>query len=553
MKAAGINRTGTGGIKEMIGRLFPDKILFSIILPVYNTPAGVLEQTLLSIRNQTYIGWELCLVDDATEKKETLEMLSLLQKDAFFNKRLRFRRLKRNRGIVAASSCAVNMGKAPYLVFLDHDDMLHEDALLELAFVLLLEKNYSLLYTDSRTIDVIGKPVEISFKPDWSPESLVHLNYINHLTAVERGVFNNIGGFRAAFEGAQDLDLLLRLSEVTADDDVRHINKPLYDWRALTESTAYSGMSKPYSYQSAIDAVKDHLTMKGLRRVEVKANKEGRGFSCSWQVRERQLEIIIPVKDNPAGLKRCIEGLTHSTDYKQLLITIIAEHTVSSKMLGFLNSLNQRKGIRVIHNEGASQGTAFINSVLKEGTTPYVLFLNDNIEITDRKWLREMVKYLDLKGVGAVGAMLVGPDGSLCHNGIQTDEKAIAINIDHLGTKNELSITRNVSAVSGKILLMKRKTLELAGLLNEDLPYFFHDVDLCLSIRERGLRIVLATDVQLTYHRPLPDRHNDLSENQSEHNRSIELMRQKWGEKLRERYMAYYDVLSQLTHMIRVT
>jgi LmbE family N-acetylglucosaminyl deacetylase/GT2 family glycosyltransferase len=553
LKAVGIENKGREGITTMIGRLLSPERLFSVILPVCNTPADILEETLLSISNQVYTGWELCLVDDASNQRETKQLLSDLKKHEMFRSKLREMRHKKREGIVPSLNDAVAMARMPYLVFLDHDDLLHKEALLTLAMTIKSEKMYSLLYTDSRTIDLTGKPLHIFHKPDWAPDNLLHGNYINHLTVVRRQLLNQIGGFRQEYEGAQDLDLLLRLSAILKDDDVRHIDMPLYDWRATSDSVAYSGSAKPHIFESARKAIADHLITKKIKKVSVERNPHGIGFSCNWQTREKEIEIIIPTKNNLAGLKSCIEGLFYATDYPRFSVTVVSNNSNSKDMISYLETLRKKDRIRIIIDNRPFNWSALNNKAVAKGSAPIILFMNDDVEVKDRMWLMNMSRYLMLDDVGVVGATLFYPDESLQHNGIMTNENWVAANITTWGQKRELTATRNVSAVTGACLLIKRNTLKFVGGLNEKLPRSYNDVDLCLNVRTKGLRILQASDVQLIHLESESCGSLDSSEKKEEWERSSAFMRNKWKEMLKERYIPSYKTFAHFTKIVQIS
>jgi LmbE family N-acetylglucosaminyl deacetylase/glycosyltransferase involved in cell wall biosynthesis len=554
LAATKIDHKGHRGVAEIAGRLLSGEILFSVILPVYNTPAEILEETFLSVRNQIFKGWELCLADDATDREDTLTLLSSIKGKNFFGDKLQFVRRKKQGGIAAALNDAAALARAPYLVFLDHDDLLHEEALLNLAMVLKTEKMYPLLYTDSRTIDLAGNPLHIYHKPKWSPENLLHGNYINHLTVVSRDIFTQIGGFRKKYEGAQDIDLLLRLSVVLKEKDVRHIDMPLYDWRAASDSVAYSVAQKPYIVESARKAIVDHLIWRKLKNVIVVNNPYGPGFCCNWQTVEKKIEVIIPARNSLSGLKTSIEGLFQKTDYPDLHITIVSGKSTSPAVASYLKTLRKKERIRIITDHRPFNLSAMINAAAAKSSAPVLLFLNENIEIKDRNWLMNMSKYLMLNGVGAAGATLFYPDGTLQHNGIMTDEDFIASNITTWGKKGEFTTTRNVSAVSGDCLMIKKRVLESAGGFNENLPFPFGYVDLCLSIREKGFRIVQAVDVQLIHNgfEAGAGGVSDDQEKKGEMERSAAFMRDKWGKQLQERYSASYDIIAHISKIVNV-
>jgi len=542
--AVGIEAAGRQGIAQLIGRTLPQQTLFSIILPVYNTEAAILRQTLLSVRNQAYTGWELCLVDDASDREETRQVLQAVQNDPVLAERLHYLRRDTQGGIVAASNDAIKMATAPYIAFLDHDDNLHHEALLSLALKL-QQQDYTLLYTDSRMIDHSGQPMHSYQKADWSPETLLHINYINHLTVVKREILKD--GLRADFNGAQDWDLLLQLVGLP-DEQVCHIRQPLYDWRATESSVAYQADEKTYAFEAAQSALTSHLTGRGLEEVSVTANKKGVGFVCQWRSPLEPIDIIIPTHNNLSGLKTCLNGLFQLTDYPQFNIIVVANRC-PAPVQDYLNSLGQ---IKILVNDDAFNWSTLNNQAVISGESPILLFLNDDIEIKQASWLRDLRRYLYLDSVGAVGATLFYPNDDLQHNGIETNPQWIAGNIQEWGTKNALRATRNVSAVTGACLLTKRSVWQEVGGFDEKLAVSYNDVDFCLAIRRQGLRIVQATDVELIHDEHATYGTVDNPEKQALFRKEINLMREKWGDFLSERYTPRYDVQAQKTRILHL-
>jgi len=539
-------------VAAMVGRLFSNEPLFSIILPVCNTAADVLDETLLSVKNQLASNWELCLIDDASENTDTQRVIQLALADESFRGRLHYARRKRRGGIARTLNDAVAHARLPYLVFLDHDDLLHEEALLRLVLAIKAERHYSLLYTDSRTIDLAGVPLHTYHKPDWSPESLLSGNYVNHLTVLRRDVFKNIGGFRKNYEGSQDLDLLLRLSSVLSEDDVRHIGVPLYDWRATEESVAYSGTAKPYAFESARLAVADHLRRHRFREVSVKNNPDGPGLLCNWRTGNKEIEVILTAGSNVAALKTCMEGLLQATDYTMLSVAIVCHNADLPEMTAYLHTFRDKKRVRIIRDNGPFNRAALNNAAVSGSAASVLLFMSSECEITDRDWLTNMSKYLAIKGVGVVGATLMYPNRTLWHNGMMTDEASVASNITTWGQKGELTFTRNVSAVSGACMMMERTTFLATGGFDEAFPFWYSDVDFCLSIRSLGLRIVQATDVRLIWRslsgRGVHDHPLQLGEQDS----FAALMKKKWGELLREKYHGGYEIFAHFAKIMHV-
>jgi glycosyltransferase involved in cell wall biosynthesis/LmbE family N-acetylglucosaminyl deacetylase len=543
----GIEAAGRQAVAQLIGRTLPQQTLFSIILPVYNTDPTLLSETLLSLRNQAFANWELCLVDDGSDREETQQLLQTLQNDPIIAKRLHFSRRDTQGGIVKASNDAIKMATAPYVVFLDHDDRLHNEALLLLALKL-QQRDYTLLYTDSRMIDHAGKPMHTYHKADWSPETLLHLNYINHLTVVKRDVLNRLGGLD--FDGAQDWNLLLQLINLP-DEQVCHLRQPLYDWRATEGSLAYKTREKKWAFKTAQSAVKNHLTQRALEKVTVLVNKRAAGCIPQWHFPQEPVDIIIPTHNNLRGLKICLNGLLQQTDYPQINIIIVANRCIEP-VQDYLNTLQSHPQIKISVNEDEFNWSALNNQGVLSGNNPNLLFLNDDIEIKHANWLRNMSRYLYLDGVGAVGATLFYPNKRLQHNGIETHPEWIARNIDEWGAKNPLRITRNVSAVTGACLLTQRSVWEKVNGFDEKISVYYNDVDFCLAIRAHELRIVQANDVELTHHEKVTYGKDDNPEKQALSHKEINFMQEKWGEQLAERYMPRYDVQAKQTRILHV-
>ncbi len=552
LDACGIAETGRVGVASWLGQSMAGETLFSIVLPIHNTPADMLSVTLLSVANQAFPAWELCLVDDASSTQDTIELLSNLQKAPEFENRLFLSRRSSQGGIVAATMDAVAMGKAPYIVFLDHDDLLHQETLLRLALALRRNKKYGLLYSDSRMIDLAGEPLHIQNKQDWAPETLIHLNYINHLTVVKRTLFHEVGGLRTEYEGAQDWDLLLRLSRVLTPEQVCHISIPLYDWRATEQSVAYDSSGKPWAFPAAMRAVNDHLLSQGLAKPEVRANPVGSGVVCQWQYDPLPVEVIILTHNNVAGLKKCLAGVLEETDYPQLSVTIVANRCSVPEMLDFLAEKTKEGRVKIIDNNRPFNWSLLNNQAIAESQAPLLLLLNDDVEVLEKNWLINLGRYLQLSGVGAVGAVLRYPDGSLQHNGVVTDYVLGIRNIKSRGTRNELSMSRNVSAVTGACMMLNRELVLQAGGLDERLVVNFGDVDLCLALRKMGLRIVLAAEVVLIHYEHMSRGTLDSQEKKNELLQAVNFMKEKWGEQLVENYFSSYDILAGATKILKI-
>lgn len=548
----GIDKVGKRGLAELIGKSMAAEKLFSIIMPVYNTPAELLTEALGSIIGQNYPGWELCLVDDASSHPDTLAVLEEVKNRLQHTGKLHFMRRASQGGIVSASNDALAMASARYVAFVDHDDLLHEDALLEIALVLKQEGPYKLVYTDSTMVDLTGKLLHVYRKPDWSPETLHHLNFINHLTVAQLDLLRQLGGLQQEYEGSQDWDLLLRMAETLVASEIRHIRIPLYAWRASEQSLAYRTTAKPEAFEAGMRAVSAHLQRQGLKQFGCTNNPSGAGVICEWDAKPRTVEIIIPTHNNLEGLKVCIDGILIGTDYPDIQLTVVANRCSDPKMRAYLEHLVVDCGVRLLNDQRAFNWAALNNAAAAHSDAELLLFMNDDVEIQSRDWLTRMNRYFDLNGIGIVGATLFYPHGELQHNGIRTDTVWVADNIRSTGAYGELSVTRNVAAVTGACLLVARDTFDKIGGFDERFAVNYNDVDLCLAVRQAGYRIVQAANVALVHHESASRGIMDSAAKKLQWEREAALMRDKWGDFLYDPHWSEYEVHAQGTRILHV-
>ncbi|MDP2099753.1 MAG: glycosyltransferase [Methylobacter sp.] len=553
LPAVGIDKVGKRGLARLIGEKLATNTLFSLIMPVYNTPAELLSEALGSIIGQNFPGWELCLVDDASTDPDTLKVLDDVRSSLQHSGKLQFKRRAVRGGIVAASNGALALASAPYVAFVDHDDVLHEDALLEIALVLKQEHPYKLIYTDSTMIDLAGRLLHVYRKPDWAPETLLHHNFINHLTVLQRDLLTQLGGLMQAYEGAQDWDMLLRVTEKLEATDIRHIRSPLYAWRAAEQSIAYRSSAKPAAFAAGQRAVLAHLQRKGLKQPGCTANPNGAGVICTWDSEPQSVEIIIPTHNNLDGLKVCIDGILTATDYPQAKITVIANRCENPEMRAYLKHLVVDRGINLVNDGRPFNWAALNNTVARHSHADLLLFMNDDVEVLSPDWLTSMARYAEIEGVGVVGATLRYPNGELQHNGVHTDTVSVASNMHSFGCYGELSVTRNVAAVTGACLLVARTIFNGLGGFDERFAVNYNDVDFCLAVRNAGYRIVQPNDVSLIHHESVSRGVIDNAEKKLQWEQEAALMRDKWGAFLADPYASEYEIYAQGSRILHVS
>lgn len=522
----------------LAGQAFANGPRFCVLVPVCDPDPSFLVEAVESVLQQSYPNWELCLADDASTLAPVLHLLDRIDELAANDPRLKLRRRATRGGIVASTRDAVAVASCEWLVFLDHDDRLHPDALLEMARAIREAPQATAVYTDSRTIDRNGVVLSILRKPAWAPETMLHINYINHLSAIHRDAYDACGGLTVGSDGSQDWDIWLKVSRMPGFHCV-HVPVPLYDWRANENSVAYAPQTKPYALEAARVAVQDHLEQLGLQEVETKLAIQSAGVRHQWQAPLQPLTAIILTHGNPADLEVLLDNLRGSA-YPQLEVIVVANRVAPGDLATqrLLGEVRSRAGWRVLADDREFNWAALNNAAAARATTPWLLFLNDDVAIPQPDDLPRLAAWLTLdKAIGAVGARLTCSDehgGSLQHDGIVTDPVLIALNITLSTPTNNIGIPRNVSAVTGACLLTPRAAFERCGGFDERLAVSYNDVDYCLHLRCLGYRIFQASDVTLIHHEART-RGPMNAAGQERQRTEAELMRSKWRDFLHER------------------
>ncbi|MCC7201181.1 MAG: glycosyltransferase [Nitrospirae bacterium] len=486
---------------------FSYKPLISIATPVYNIEEVWLEKCIQSVLEQTYANWELCIVDDASTRGGLLETLQgYADRDA----RIRLKYLPKNLHISGATNEAVGMASGEFIALLDHDDELHPNALFEVVNLLQSERDADIIYTDNDMINTDGKRFNPKFKPDWSPELLLSYMYISHLMVCRTALLRDAGGYRKGYEGSQDHDLALRLSEKT--DRIHHIPKILYHARTLPASVSGSGDAKPYSFLSGIKAVQDAVARRGLNATVERpdfAVKAGYGiYKLNFNdIGKERVAIIIPTRDKADMLKRCITSIEEKTTYKNYEIVIADDQSREEATLNYFGAIRHK-----VINTGDSGHFNFskiINRAVRglDGDIEYILFLNNDTEVLSGNWLEEMLGWMRTSRIGAVGTRLLYPDNTVQHAGIIAPlheglpgHAFKTLPASSMGYLSYAKVVRNYSAVTGACMLTRRSYFEEVGGFDEEkLSESYNDVDYCLKLREKGYRIVFTPYAEL-YH-----------------------------------------------------
>lgn len=510
--------------------------LISIVVPVYKPKLELLKKMVASIYNQTYHYWQLCIADDATPDQEIQSYLkNLASKDHRVFIHLR----SVNGHISKCLNSALELANGSYFIQVDQDDMLAENALYELVDNILKYPELDMVYSDEDKIDILDRRYDPYFKTGFSLELLYTHNYMTHLSAYRTSLVKKIGGYRSEYDGAQDLDLNLRVLEEIKPENIRHIQKILYHWRAIPGSTAFSYKHKPYQGISGRLAVQDHLTRKGIKAKVTSAHKPNyRKINYEMTEPLPHVTIIIPTKNNIALLKKCIDSILQKTTYPNYDVLIGDNNSNDPATIKCLNNLKSISNINILQYPHPFNFSAMNNYLAKHANGDFICFLNDDTTIISPHWLSNMISYTTHKDVGAVGAKLYYQNNTIQHCGIILGIGKIAQSLyrflprKHDGYKSRAVLPQDISAVTGACMLVRRNVFNKCNGFNEILAINYNDVDLCLRISNLGYRIIFTPYSELYHYesasRKDPKSDKDLKQIYSE----IEYMKTHWHNRI---------------------
>ncbi|MBD2346117.1 glycosyltransferase [Anabaena subtropica] len=496
-------------MKEDAEKLAPQGVKISVVVPVYNTPENFLTEMIDSVRSQIYTNWELCIADDASTKAHVREILQQIMAE---DSRIKVVFRPNNGHIVEATNSALEIATGDFIALLDHDDTLSCDALLHVAECVNQHPEVDWIYTDEDKINESGYHFDPQMKGAWSPEMAITHNFTHHLTVIRKTLIDQVGGMRKGFQGAQDLDLFLRVSEKTTPDKIHHIPHVCYHWRTHAGSTASHGTQKQYVFDSAYNAIEAAIQRRGLKATTFLPPIAKQYGLCLHQLKwddsliaENPVTIVIPTKDRVDLLKKCVSSLEKTVNKRFVKLLIIDDGSTEQATHKYFDKL-QQNGIlecRVINSErkiDVFNYARLMNLACEHIDTPYVLHLNNDIQALEPGWLEDMVGWMSIDGVGVVGAKLLYPDQTIQHAGVVVGpHNGLADHLFHHLHKEEVGYiclphaARNVSAVTGACLLTSTNLYrELGGFDEENFAVEYNDVDYCLRVLQSGKRVVYS-------------------------------------------------------------
>jgi O-antigen biosynthesis protein len=523
------------------------KPLISVLMPVHDPYPDFLDEAIDSVRNQLYPAWELCIADDASTNPD---IRRVIERHRAEDARIKVEYRTVNGHICHATNSALEHASGEFVALVDHDDLLSEHALYWIAAELERHPETDILYSDSDLVDDHGHRFAPYFKSDFNLELMLGHNMVSHLGVYRRSLVESVGGMRAGLEGSQDYDLLLRTLAASKVERVRHIPAVLYHWRRSDDAPSYSATSLDRCIQAAQRAVGDFLRGRGIA-ADITPAPQARQFQrIAYRLSDPapKVSVIVPTKNRADLLERCVDGLLTATDYPSLEVAIVDNGSDDPQALALLGELAKRPGVRIIPHPGAFNFAAINNHAVAETDGAVLAFLNNDIEITHSDWLRDMVSRTLQADVGAVGAKLYYPDGTIQHAGIVTGLGAdrIAGHVyteaprDLTGSFGDLLLAREVSAVTAACMVVRRSLfVEAGGFDQANLAVSYNDVDFCLRLRERGYRNIMTPFAELIHDESASRGHDDAPEQRERLRREKAYMRRRWGDALlHDRYFS---------------
>jgi glycosyltransferase involved in cell wall biosynthesis len=508
------------------------KPLVSVVMPVYNTPERFLREAIESMLEQVYPNWELCIADDASNDPHIQQVLQeYLSKDS----RIKVAFRKENGHISLCSNSAIEIATGEFIALLDHDDLLTPDALYEVVLLLNRYPDADMIYSDEDKLSEDGKLVEPFFKPDWCPDSFLSRMYTCHLGVYRHSLINQIGGFRVGYEGSQDYDLVLRLTEKT--EKIYHIPKVLYHWRLHSGSASSSVTAKPYAYQAAQRALTDAIDRRDVKGRVLEIPDFPGCYTIRYEILNYKLvSIIIPTKNLGSLLDKCLKSIFNKSLYPNYEVIVIDNGSTEIDTVEIINTWKNKepKRFKSYHLDIPFNYSIINNFAALKAQGEFLLFLHSDTEVITPDWIDAMVEQAQRDSIGAVGALLLYPNNSIQHSGVVIGLCGIAghthryfpsYTISHFG---QVKTINNFSALSGACLMCRREVFELVGRFNEDITSIYSDIDLCLEIFKKGYRNIYVPHVSLYHHESRSWQQADASKNQIHFLKEIEYLQTKW-------------------------
>jgi len=538
-------------VKAERATVFDKKVVFSILVPLYNTPEVFLREMIESVQAQTYEKWELCLADgsDAEHAYVGEIVREYMDKDS----RIVYGRLEKNGGISENTNACYELASGDYIGLFDHDDLIHPSVLYEYMKVICGE-GADFLYCDETTFTgkSINKMITPHFKPDFSPDNLSTNNYICHFSVFTRELAESIKEdgrlFRKEYDGSQDHDLILRLTSKA--EKIVHVPKLLYYWRSHAGSTAKDISVKSYAIDAAKGAVKSYLESKGYENFEITSTRAFETiFKITYEIYGTpKVSILIPNRNHVEDLKRCINSIREKSTWSNYEIIVIENNSDEDSIFEYYKELENIENVKLVTFSGEFNYSAVNNLGAEQASGEYILLLNNDTEVIEPKWIEELLMYAQRPDVACVGGKLLYSDNTVQHAGIVIGLGAhrtaghthYGISNLNYGYMGRLSYAQNVTAVTGACLMVSSEIYRELGGLDENFKISLNDVDFCLKAREKGYLNIFTPFAELYHYESISRGSDAKGKNADRYNREADAFKTKWKAVL-EKGDPYYN------------
>lgn len=521
--------------------VFPRMVKISILVPLWNNAREFQIEMLDSVMNQTYQNWELCLADGSDDEHSYIGELCREYAERA-NGRIVYRKLAKNEGISGNTNQCLKLATGEYIGLFDQDDILHPSVLFEYVKAI-NEQGADYLYCDETTFKSgdINRMLTMHFKPDYAPDNLRANNYICHFSVFSRELLDGNELFRTKFDGSQDHDMILRLTDNA--QKIVHVPRLMYYWRSHAGSVASGIDAKPYAIEAAKGAVAEHLRKHGFDHFQIIST---RAFETIFRIRYQiigtpKISIVIANKDHVEDLQRCVNSILEKSTYDNYEIVIVENNSTTKEIKEYYTKLlDTEHKISIVTYQGEFNYSAVNNLGVRHTTGDYILLLNNDTEVITVNWMEELLMYAQREDVGAVGAKLYYADKTIQHAGVviglgahrtagHTHYKQHRQNLGYMG---RLCYAQDVTAVTGACLLVKKSLYEAVGGLDEGFAISLNDVDFCLKLRSRNLLNVFTPFAELFHHESVSRGLDDNGEKAERYNRESAKFREKWEKEL---------------------
>ena len=461
-------------------RAMPYRPVFTVVIPAEDAPPALLDASIRSAVDQSYDRWELRVAARPPRSAEVERLAAAwVEKDARVH-------------IDGAGASPIPFGGAgEFVARLAAGDTLAPNALFEAARLLNEHRGAEIIYFDEDALSADGRTRSSPFfKPGWSPEMLLSVNYLAH-ALIKRTLLEDIGLDVAR---AGPWDLALRCSERTRE--IRRIARVLYHSRA--------GAPPAPPGPEDLRALEAHCRRQGIAGARAAVVPPG-VVRLTWPAGDRHVSIIIPNKDREPFLRRCLTSLLRHTGYPRFEILIVDTGSTDEAIRRYYADLAHERRIRVLEHPGPFNFSAANNAGARGATGDLLLFLNNDTEALNQDWLEEMVRWADRPEIGAVGAKLLYPDGTIQHAGIVVGLRGLAHHIYRQAGETRVDLFGSVDwyrdylAVTGACLMMRRQVFDEVGGFDERYRIAYSDIEMCLRIHGRGYRIVYTPFARLRH------------------------------------------------------